>query len=77
MERHLLALGMGLIGGLIPNTKSNIHPFLMGAILALLTTKVVFGDYDTGYQWSLSDIVFLIVVGGEGVLGAFLSSRFF
>lgn len=77
MERHLLAIGSGFLGGLIPNTKSNIHPLVMGAILAILLTKIIFGDYDTGYQWSLSDILFVFVVGGEGVLGAWLSRFFF
>lgn len=77
MERHILAVTAGFLGGLIPNKKSNIHPLLMGFLLAILLTKILFGDYDTGYQWSFSDILFVAVVGGEGVLGAFLSSSFF
>ena len=76
LQRHLLAIGAGFIGGVIPNQKSNIHPLLMGFILAILLTKINFGDYDKGYRWSFSDLVFLAVVGGEGVLGAFLSSKF-
>ena len=71
----MLAILSGFVGGLIPNTKSNIHPFLMGSLLAILLTKIIFGDYDRGYQWSLSDFVFVLVVGGEGVFGAWLSSR--
>ena len=41
----------------------------MGGILAILVTKVLVGDYDTGYQWTLSDIVFLVVTSAEGLLG--------
>jgi hypothetical protein len=58
------------VGGLIPNDKSNIHPLLMGAILAILATKVFVGDYDRGYQWTLSDVVFVAITSAEGALGA-------
>ena len=72
-KRHLLALAFGFFGGLLPNKKSNIHPLLMGFILAILATKVVFGDYDTGYAWTRRDIIFVLIVGGEGALGGYLS----
>ena len=72
MKRHLFAFACGVVGGAIPNTKSNIHPMLLGAILALLMTKIVFGDYDKGYQWTASDILFLLIVGLEGAAGALL-----
>ena len=55
---------------MIPNNKSNIHPVLMGIILSILATKVVYGDYDKGYQWSINDIYFGLVVGGLGAIGA-------
>ena len=74
LKRHIFALGAGIIGGVIPNDTSNIHPLLMGCILALLGTKVLFGDYDFGYQWTTSDIFFVLIVGGEGILGAYISS---
>lgn len=75
LYRHIFAIGAGLIGGIIPNNKSNIHPLLMGFILAILGTKVIFGDYDIGYQWTQKDILFVLIVGGEGILGAYVSSR--
>jgi hypothetical protein len=74
-ERNIFALICGLLGGVIPNNKSNIHPVLMGFILSILATKVVYGDYDIGYQWSINDIYFVIVVGGLGSFGAWVSSR--
>lgn len=70
MQRHLIAVATGILGGAIPNQKSNIHPYLMGAILAILAVKVFVGDYDKGYSWTLSDIGFVVVTGLEGVLGA-------
>lgn len=73
-KRHLLALAGGVLGGAIPNQKSNIHPFLLGALFALLIVKLVYGDYDRGFQFSLADLVFVVVIGLEGVLGAWLVS---
>jgi hypothetical protein len=72
-NRHLLAIAAGIIGGLIPNKHSNIHPLVMGAILAILFTKVIFGDYDKGYQFTVSDILFATIVGTEGMIGAYLT----
>jgi len=68
-SRHYIATLSGFVAAFIPNDKSNINPFLMGVILAILVTKVLVGDYDTGYQWTLSDIVFIIVTSAEGLLG--------
>lgn len=71
MNRHVLAVASGIVGGSIPNTKSNINPILMGALIAGLVVKVLVGDYDKGFQWSLSDIVFWTVTMLEGALGAY------
>ena len=75
LDRHIIACISGVIGGLLPTDKSNIHPLLMGAILAFLATKVLVGDYDRGYQWTLSDLVFGVTTISEGILGARLVSR--
>lgn len=75
-KRHLLAVASGILGGAIPNQKSNLHPFLLGALFALLIVKLVYGDYDIGFQFSLADIMFVVVIGLEGVFGAFLLQAF-
>lgn len=74
-KRHFLAVASGILGGAIPNQKSNLHPFLLGAILALLLVKVLYGDYDRGFQFSIADLWFLLVVAAEGALGAWLIQR--
>ena len=51
-----------------------LYPLLLGVLFALLFTKIVFGDYDKGYQWTRSDLLFLLIVGAEGALGAWISS---
>ena len=69
-ERNVFAVLCGLVAYLIPNNKSNIHPVIMGIILSIFLTKIVYGDYDKGYQWSVNDIYFVLVVGGLGAIGA-------
>lgn len=73
-KRHLLAVASGVLGGAIPNQKSNIHPFLLGALFALLIVKLVYGDYDRGFQFSMADLLFVFVIGLEGALGAWIIS---
>lgn len=73
--RDIFTFLCGLIAGLVPNKKSNIHPVLLGVIFGILFTKIVFGDYDTGYQWTLSDVSFVFITAAEGALGALISSR--
>ena len=69
-NRHILALAAGILGGALPNTKSNAHPYLIGALIAAFAVKMIYGDYDKGYQWTLSDLLFWIVTLLEGVIGA-------
>ncbi len=72
LRRNLFALTTGGIAGFIPNDRSNIPSPILGIIFAILATKILYGDYDIGYQWSVSDIFFLIVVGSLGAFGAFV-----
>lgn len=73
-KRHILALACGILGGSLPNNKSNMHPLLTGAILAGLLVKIIYGDYDIGFVWSVSDIVFWTVTILEGLIGASIIS---
>jgi hypothetical protein len=75
-KRHILAIACGILGGVLPNIKSNIHPYLIGAFVAGFVVKMIYGDYDKGYSWTLSDIVFWTITLLEGVLGAFLITSF-
>ncbi len=74
-SRHLLAIAAGVLGGFLPNQTSNIHPLLMGALLGLFFVKVLFGDWDFGYQWTPSDIGFVLVTALEGATGAMLAQK--
>lgn len=71
-QRHLLAIAAGIVGGSIPNNKSNINHLLFGAICSLLIVKIIYGDYDNGYTWSKIDILFIIITILEGIFGAYL-----
>lgn len=72
IKRHILAIACGILGGALPNYNSNMHPYLIGALVAGFTVKMVYGDYDQGYKWTASDVVFWIITLIEGAIGAFI-----
>jgi hypothetical protein len=74
-KRHVLSIASGILAGFLPRRPSNIHPYLLGAIVAILFTKLFFGDYDAGYQWSSYDILFAMINGLEGVFGAWIAQK--
>ncbi len=69
-RRHILAIAAGIVGATLPNTYSNANPYIIGAIVSAFLVKMIYGDYDQGYDWTLSDLVFWIVTLLEGVIGA-------
>lgn len=71
-RRHILAVSSGVLGGSFLNKKSQVGGFVLGAILAILIVKLFIGDLDKGFQFSVYDILFLVVFGLEGFLGAWL-----
>lgn len=70
-KRHILAIACGIFGGSLPNKYSNIHPIIIGSIIAGLCVKMIYGDYDEGYKWTIADFLFWIITLIEGALGAF------
>lgn len=74
-NRHLLAYSAGVMAAFFPTDKSNINPYLMAALFALFAVKVMIGDYDTGYQFSFSDLVFVVATALGGIIGAFFAIK--
>lgn len=74
-SRHLLAFASGVLGGFIPNNFSNIPPILMGAALALFYVKVLLGDLDYGLNFTVKDVLFVLVFASEGALGAWIAQQ--
>ena len=64
---------VGYLATLIPNKKSNIHPLVASGIFGLLFAKIVFGDWDRGFQFTYLDIVYGIAVIFSAVLGGIIS----
>jgi hypothetical protein len=50
--------------------------YLIGGGLAAITRKIVFGDWDRGFQWSRSDIWFWSISFVEGAVGAAIGRYF-
>lgn len=63
----------GYIGALIPNKYSNIHRLLMAVIIGSLFSKCIYGDFDIGYQWTISDIYYWFFTIIESVIGGLIS----
>ena len=63
----------GYSGALLPNKLSNIPHLLMAVILGSLVSKVVFGDFDIGYQWTQSDIYYWFITLIEALIGGYLA----
>ena len=64
---------VGYLATLIPNKKSNIHPLVASGIFGLLFAKIVFGDWDRGFQFTYLDIVYGIMVIFSAILGGMMS----
>jgi len=69
-----LTVFAGYIGGLIPNDKSNIPHWMMALLVGVLTAKVVYGDFDEGFQWSKSDLIFYPLVSLLALIGYYIST---
>jgi len=59
----------GFIGALLPNKLSNIPHLLMAVIIGSLASKVIYGDFDIGYQWTISDIYYWFITIIESLVG--------
>jgi len=64
---------VGYLATLIPNKKSNIHPLVASGIFGLLFAKIVFGDWDRGFQFTNLDIIYGIMVIFSAILGGIAS----
>lgn len=56
----IVTILFGIIGAKIQSSKSNIHPLLGAVILGSFMSKSLFGDWDRGYAWTVSDIFYWI-----------------
>ena len=63
----------GYSGALLPNKLSNIPHLFMAVRLGSLVSKVVFGDFDIGYQWTQSDIYYWFITLIEALIGGYLA----
>ncbi len=76
-KRHILAFAAGIVGAYFPNDKSNSTPMLNGALFAAFIVKFLYRDYDKGYQWTMSDLLFWSITLLEGCISAYLITQVF
>ncbi len=72
----VITIIFGFIGAFMQNPKSNIHPLLGAVILGGFVSKSLFGDWDKGYNWTLSDIAFWIATIAESLIGGFFALQY-
>ena len=72
-EQIITTIIGGYIGALIPSNNSNIHPLIMSCIIGSLFSKCIYGDFDIGYQWTLSDLYYWFFTILEALLGGIIS----
>ena len=63
----------GFIGALIPNKVSNIPHLLMSVIIGSLLSKTIFGDFDLGYKWTMSDMYYWFITITESLFGGLIA----
>ena len=68
-QQVIITIIAGFIGSLIPNRLSNIPHLWMSVIIGGLTSKIMYGDFDIGYQWTTSDIYYWFVTIIESLIG--------
>ncbi len=55
--------------------KSNFSSFLMIPLIVSLLTKYVLGDWDRGYQWTLSDIGYWTSIISVSLFTVYIGSK--
>jgi hypothetical protein len=59
----------------IVNNNSNFSEYLMIPLIVSLLTKYVLGDWDKGYQWSVSDLWYWASLVGFSLLTLFMKEK--
>jgi len=72
-EQVIVTIIAGFIGALIPNKLSNIPHLWMSIIIGGFTSKIIYGDFDVGYQWTRTDIYYWIITIFESLVGGVLA----
>jgi hypothetical protein len=72
-EQVILTIIGGFIGAILPNKLSNVNHLLMAVIIGSLFSKVIYGDFDVGYQWTRSDVYYWFVTIVESLIGGFVA----
>lgn len=73
IEQTIFTIVIGFLAGLVPNDKSNIHPLLLAGIVGSFIRKIIYGDFDNGYKWSIDDLYFWLLSIFLGVFGGFIA----
>ena len=68
-EQIIITIIFGYLGALLPNKNSNIPRIFSAICLGSFMSKVLYGDWDKGYKWTISDIFYWIITILETIIG--------
>lgn len=71
-ERIFQAIWSFFVGGFLGGITGSI---LIGGGLAAVSRKLIFGDWDVGYAWTIHDLSFWAVSFAQGAAGAYVANR--
>ena len=72
-KQIIVTILFGIIGAIIQSPKSNIHPLLGAVLLGSFMSKSLYGDWDRGYNWTISDIFYWIATIVEALIGGLIA----
>ena len=61
-QQYITTFMIAYLAALLPSEKSNIHPLLSSVILGVFLSKLFFGDFDEGYNWTINDMYFILIM---------------
>ena len=72
-EQIIVTIMAGYLAALIPNKMSNIPPLLSSILVGGFVSKSIYGDWDFGYKWTMSDILYWFFTLIESLFGGILA----
>lgn len=72
-QQYVTTFMIAYLAALLPSNKSNIPPLLSSIVLGVFLSKLFFGDFDYGYQWTTNDMYFVLIMSLISLCAGMLS----
>ena len=72
-QQYITTFMIAYLAALLPSPKSNIPPIISSVVLGVFLSKLFFGDFDTGYDWAVNDMYFILIMSLISLCAGILS----